>query len=201
MLKSQLIKEGIRKSFENGTSKLADKVCYGYSKAPDGNLTTNKQEAEIVRFMFNRYLAGDSLGKIVDALADQKIMSPSGKDKWSRKVIDTLLSNEKYIGEVLLQKTVVQNGQQIKNTDTNLQFLLAGHHPTIVSKELFEEAQAEKARRSNLVETEQGSQRKATKYNSGNVLSGLLICAECGSPYRRITRSGREVVWRCANRV
>lgn len=61
--------------------------------------------------------------------------------------------------------------------------------------------QAEKARRSNLDTTESGSQRKCTKYNSGYVLSGLLICGECGSPYPRITRSGGEVVWHCVNRV
>jgi hypothetical protein len=153
-----------------------------------------------VRFIFARYIAGDSLGKIVDALAEKRVKSSSGKDRWSRKVVDGLLSNEKYVGQVLLQKTIVQDSQQIKNT-TDIQYLLPDHHPAIISRELFEAVQTEKARRSNLETTKSGSQRKATKYNSGNVLSGLLICGECGSPYRRITRSGGEVVWRCANRV
>lgn len=100
----------------------------------------------------------------------------------------------------MLQKTIVQDSQQIKNT-TDIQYLLPDHHPAIIFRELFEAVQTEKARRSNLEITKSGSQRKATKYNSGNVLSGLLICGECGSPYRRITRAGGEVVWRCASRV
>ena len=100
----------------------------------------------------------------------------------------------------MLQKTIIQDGQQIKN-NTRVQYLLAGHHSAIISRELFDAVQAEKARRSNLKITESSSQRKSTKYNSTNVLSGLLICEECSSPYRRVTRSGGEVVWRCANRV
>ena len=200
MFKSESIKVGIQKSFESGTSRIADKICYGYSKAPDGSLTINEKEAQIVRFIFARYLTGDSLGKIVDALAEKKALSPSGKDRWSRKVVDGLLFNEKYIGQALLQKTIVRDGQQIKN-NTDAQYLLPDHHPAIISREVFEVVQAEKIRRSNLEITESGSQRKATKYNSGNVLSGLLICEECGSPYRRIIRSGGEIVWRCANRV
>lgn len=123
------------------------------------------------------------------------------KDKWSRKVVDGLLSSEKYIGQVLLQKTVVQDGRQVKNIDTNSQFLLENHHPAIISKELFDAVQTEKTKRSNLETTESGPQRKTTKYNSDNVLSGLLICTECGSSYRRIIRSGGGVFWRCANRV
>ena len=200
VFKSESIKAGIQKYFESGTSKIADKICYGYSKAPDGSLTVNEKEAQIICFIFDRYLAGDSLGKIVDALAEKKVSSPSGKDRWSRKIVEGLLSNEKYVGQVLLQKTIVRDGQQIKN-NTDAQYLLPDHHPAIISKDMFDAVQAEKARRSNLETTESGSQRKATKYNSSNVLSGLLICEECGSPYRRITRSGGEVVWRCANRV
>lgn len=200
MFKSESIKAGIKNSFESGTSRIADKICYGYSKAPDGSLIINKNEAPIVRFIFDRHIAGDSLGKIVDALAEKRTPSPSGKDRWSRKAVDGLLSNEKYAGQVLLQKTIIQDGQQVKN-NTDAQYLLPDHHPAIISRESFEAVQAEKVRRSNLDTTESGSKRKSTKYHSGNVLSGRLICEECGSPYRRITRSGVEIVWRCANRV
>ncbi|WP_347491241.1 recombinase family protein [Desulfoscipio sp. XC116] len=200
MFRNELIKAGIQKSFETGTSKIADRICYGYSKTSDGGLTINKKEAQIVLFIFDRYLSGESLGKIADTLTEKKVASPSGKDKWSRKVVDGLLSNEKYVGQVLLQKTIIQDDQQVKN-NIDSRYLLTDHHPAIISKDIFDAVQAEKARRSNLKTTESGSQRKATKYNSGNVLSGLLICEECGSPYRRITRSGGEVVWRCANRV
>lgn len=143
MFRNESIKAGIQKSFKTGKSKIADRICYGYSKASDVGLTINKKEAQIVHFIFERYLSGDSLGKIADALTEKKVDSPFGKDKWSRKVVDGLLSNEKYVGQVLLQKTIIQDGQQIKNT-TDAQYLLPGHHPAIISRESFEVVQAEK---------------------------------------------------------
>jgi len=69
----------------------------------------------------------------------------------------------------------------------------------IISMEQFFEVQFEKATRSS-VDHDTGK-RKATRYNSQNVLSGLLICAECGASYRRITPASGNVVWRCASRV
>ncbi len=70
---------------------------------------------------------------------------------------------------------------------------------SIISFDQFFLAQGEKGKRSNL--DEDTNQRKATRYSSQSVLSGLLVCGECGRNYRRITRSSGEVVWRCANRV
>lgn len=70
---------------------------------------------------------------------------------------------------------------------------------SIVSFDEFFMAQGEKGKRSSL--DEDTNQRKATRYNSQSVLSGLLVCGECGRNYRRITRPSGEVVWRCANRV
>ena len=104
MFRNELIKAGIQKSFENGTSRIADRICYGYSKTSDCGLTINQKEAQIVRFIFEHYLSGDSLGKIADALTEKKVASPSGKDKWSRKVVDGLLSNEKYCGRFCFKK-------------------------------------------------------------------------------------------------
>jgi Recombinase. len=148
MFKSKLIKIGIRESFENETSKIADKTCYGYSKISDGSLAIYEKEARVVHSIFERYLAGDSLGKIVDALAEKRLSSPSGRVKWSCKVLDNLLSNEKYIGQVLLQKTIAQDGLQVRN-NTAPQYLITAHHPAIISHELFDAVQAEKFRRSN----------------------------------------------------
>lgn len=61
MLKNESIKVGIQKTFENGTSKIADRTCYGYFKASDGSLVIYEKEARVVRLIFERYLAGDSL--------------------------------------------------------------------------------------------------------------------------------------------
>jgi hypothetical protein len=73
--------------------------------------------------------------------------------------------------------------------------------PHIVTWDQYHRVQAEKIRRCNLEIDETGIQRKSTRYNSGHALSGLLVCAECGANYRRITRPTGEIVWRCANRV
>ena len=70
---------------------------------------------------------------------------------------------------------------------------------SIVSFDEFFMAQSEKGKRSNI--DEDTNQRKTTRYNSQSVLSGLLVCGECGRSYRRITRPSGDVVWRCANRV
>lgn len=97
-LKELMTKGGIREGFRDGTSRMADRPCYGYIKANDGSLTIYESEAKIVRWIFERYLAGDSLGKIAGGLADQSIPSPTGKERWNRQAIDKLLYNEKYIG-------------------------------------------------------------------------------------------------------
>ena len=104
--KSEAIKSSLRKGFQNGSSKMAKRECYGYDINPDGELTVNPDEAKVVRWIFERYLAGDSLGKIAAGLERQGIPFPTGRPRWNREAIDKLLSNEKYTGRGLFQKTV-----------------------------------------------------------------------------------------------
>lgn len=147
-LKELMIKGGIREGFRDGTSKLADRPCYGYRKLDDGRLTINKAEAKTVRWIFERYLSGDSLGKIADGLAAQGIPSPTGNAKWNRQAIDKLLSNEKYAGCALLQKTITEDGKQIRNDGSISQFLYQHDNPSIISMETFKAVREEKLRRS-----------------------------------------------------
>ena len=114
-VKSELIKTGLRKGFQDGSSKLARRKCYGYNVGPDGKLAVNPTEVQVVSWIFERYLAGDSLGKIAAGLERQGILSPTGRSKWNREAIDKLLSNEKYTGRVLLQKTISTGISQIDN--------------------------------------------------------------------------------------
>jgi len=146
--KSQAIKAGLRKGFQDGSSKMARRRCYGYSTAPDGNLTVNYAEAEIVRWIFQRYLEGDSLGKIAAGLEKRHIPSPTGRPKWNREAIDKLLSNEKYIGRVLLQKTISTGASQINNDGLMNRYLYIGTHEAIISDELFQAVQQAKQERS-----------------------------------------------------
>mgnify|MGYP000847772715 CR=1 FL=1 len=113
--KSEQITEGLRKSFQTTDCKMANRVCYGYNVWSDGELVINEIEAKVVRLIFDRYLAGDSLGKIATGLERQGVPSPTGKAKWNREAISKLLSNEKYTGLVLLQKTVSVCGTQFQN--------------------------------------------------------------------------------------
>jgi hypothetical protein len=202
--RNEQISEGIRKGFAEENSKLANRICYGYEQDDHGDLVINEKKANIVQSIFQLYISGYSLGKIAESLFEKGIKSPTGRPKWNREAIDKLLSNEKYIGDVLLQKTLVSNGRQVDNKNTLKQYITHDNHPSIISQELFEEVQAEKQHRSNIIRNQTGSERKVTRYNSGYVLSGLIICSECGGVYRRITRNikgCREILWRCSSRV
>ena len=94
---------------------MARRKCYGYIVNLDGELEINPDEAKVVCWIFERYLAGDSLGRIAVDLEKQGVLSPTGKIKWNREAIDKLLSNEKYTGRVLLQKTISTGTVQIEN--------------------------------------------------------------------------------------
>ena len=104
----------------------------------------NEEEAAVVRWMFEQYAAGKSLGKIADSLARQHIQSPTRKPKWNREAIDKLLANEKYTGRVLLQKTV--NGWD--NAGEEKRYLYNSKHEAIITDELFRTVQSERLCRS-----------------------------------------------------
>ena len=146
--KSEAIKAGLRKGFQDGSSKMARRKCYGYEVSSDGKLTVNPDEAQVVRWIFGRYLAGDSLGKIAAGLEQQGIPSPTGRPRWNRETIDKLLSNEKYTGRVLLQKTISTGASQIENDGLMARYLYTAPHETIISDEVFTAVQQEKLRRS-----------------------------------------------------
>lgn len=127
--KSESIKAGLRKGFQDGSSKIARRRYYGYKTTPDGTLTINPQEAEVV---FEQYKAGKSLGKIAAGLEKQGILSPTGKPKSNREAIDKLLSHEKYTGRVLLQKTISSGAVQIENDGLMDQYLYTESHKVII---------------------------------------------------------------------
>jgi len=145
--KSNVITEGLRKSFQSTDCKMANRRCYGYDISPNGDLTVNQTEAEVVQWIFRRYLAGDSFGKIAAGLENQTVLSPTGKAKWNREAISKLLSNEKYTGSVLLQKTMSICGTQLKNEGELDQVLITHHHEAIISTQDFETAQQMKNER------------------------------------------------------
>ena len=150
--KSESIKASLRQGFQDGSSKMAKRKCYGYTVGLDGQLVINSDEAQIVRWIFERYLAGDSLGKIASGLEQQGIPSPTGRAKWNREAIDKLLSNEKYTGRVLLQKTISTGVSQIENDGLMDRYLYTDSHEAIISDKTFMSVQEEKHRRSKAPE-------------------------------------------------
>ena len=142
--KSEAIKKGLRKGFQDGSAKMAHRKCYGYGVCSDGELVVNPDEAKVVCWIFEQYLVGNSLGKIAAGLERQGIPSPTGRPKWNREAIDKLLSNEKYTGRVLLQKTVSTGAVQIENNGLTERYLYTGSHEAIISDEMFIAVQQEK---------------------------------------------------------
>jgi len=144
---SRNIRAGVRYGFKSGNSGYAHFACYGYELDGDGQLVINEAQAVIVREIFTRRAAGQSLSKISEWLYEAGVKSPTGKDRWSRETLNKLLHNEKYTGDVLLQKTYISNlldGVQIKNTGEKARYLYQNHHSAIIDKELFEKVNSQK---------------------------------------------------------
>ena len=138
---SRNIRWGIKRGFERGTSGYANFVCYGYKRGDDGELAIDAPDAAVVKAIFEMRAAGKSLGMISKWLQANHIPSPTGREQWSRETISKLLRNEKYVGDVLLQKTFareVLSDKRVRNRGEQPRYLIEQHHPAIVSRELFE---------------------------------------------------------------
>lgn len=155
--RSMNIRIGLRNRALNGSSGNYRKRLYGYVKDDDGNLVIEPTQAQVVRDIFRWYIDGASILGITKKLSEQKIPSPTGKEHWSKRSVDTLLSNEKYIGTVRLADSVTE-GQMFEMKDS---------HPPIITEDVFRAAQETRVKRSNIVVSETGErQRKSTKYSS-----------------------------------
>ena len=205
---SSRVRWGKRQAMKSGHVTMQYKQLLGYEKGPDGKPRIVPEQAEVVRFIYDRYLAGDSIREIKAALEGREIPTVSGKTKWMASHIRSILANEKYCGDVLLQKTFIQDcisKKVIPNTGQLPKYLIQNHHEGIVSRETFDAVQLEMARRN----AKAGATRKSTptgrgKYSGKHVLSNLLFCGECGTAYRRCVWTQRGIkrpVWRCVSRL
>lgn len=154
--RSDNIKWGIKQRASNGSLGFYRRKCYGYDKDENGDLVINKEQAEVVKLIFDLYLGGKSILGIVKELKDRNIKSPTGKDNWPKRSIEEMLSNEKYIG-IAVVNVDGEEGQVYK---------LNNSHPAIISNEIFDAVQEEKLKRSNLVVDENGTHRSGKKYSS-----------------------------------
>lgn len=139
--RSENIKFGIRHRMRSGKAMLNHTQFLGYTKGPDGVLQIVPEEAEIVRKIFDLYVQGNGVRKIKRYLEKHGIKTVTGKSEWSTSTIDRMLSNEKYIGEVRMQKTFTADfltGRREKNIGQLDSYLVENAHEPIIGREIFE---------------------------------------------------------------
>lgn len=198
---------GKRKAIQAGKVFVNFNRLYGYFLKYDGTPGINTEQAESVKFMFTRYMAGDTTRTIARKLDEAGVPTPSGKTEWEAATIKAILKNEKYCGDVLAQKTFkdsVIGGKIQKNTGQLPQVLVQNNHPAIISRELYYEVQEEMKRRPAAKSPSTKSSTGRTRYSSKYALSERLVCGECGTLYRRCTwtiRGEKKIVWRCVSRL
>ena len=201
------VKWGFRKRFANGVVYYHYDTLLGYHRGPDGEPEIDPNEAPVVRRIFARFLMGQSYQQICDGLMADGIKTAPGSEKWYGSTVKSILQNEKYVGDAVLQKTFSEDlfdRQRVKNEGQLPKYYVHDCHPAIIDRATFQRVQEELARRSSLRKTSSKTKTEQGKHSGKYVLSGLLVCSECGSPYRRVLwmpGGERRYVWRCINRL
>ena len=200
------VKWGIHKRMRNGTYAVRFDML-GYRKGDDGQPYIVHEEAEIVRALFNRFLDGATMGQLKEFLESQNILTRQGKAEWSASVIRKMLSNEKYVGDVLYQKTYCVDciSKKVKvNRGEVTRYLISNNHAPIIDRDTFNLVQAELSRRNSKNKKMDSAITEQGKYSGKFALSELLICGSCGSYYRRrakVANGKTTQYWRCINRL
>ena len=201
------IRRGKQMHAKVGTLKIPCHWLYGYKKDADGKFCIIPEQAEVVRELYRRYLAGASLRNLKNWLEANQIKTVLGTVEWSTASIRGILTNEKYCGDVLLQKTFcadVISKKIVKNVGQMAQYYMPDHHEAIVSRETHQAVQTEMARRGALRSPSKQAVTGRSCYTSKYALSDRLFCGECGTLYRRRTRNVNGNVyheWRCISRL
>ena len=203
------VRWGIRQAMKEGKATIQYKYLYGYRKGDDGKPEIIPDQAEVVRKIYDLFLSGTPVRGIQEYLNENAVPNINSEPKWARSAIDSILTNEKYCGDVLLQKTYIDdciNKKVKKNTGQLPMYLVQNHHEGIISRETFDAAQAELAHRSaGKSPSKKNAPTGRSRYNSKYALSDRLYCGECGTRYQRCTWRNRDgskrIVWRCVSRV
>lgn len=195
---SENVTWGKRKNMARGSVSMNYGIFLGYRRGKDGQPEIDPEQAEIVRRIYSLYLEGKSVSAISRILTADGVPTPTGRrTAWSTTTIMSILRNERYKGDALLQKFYTAdflNKKMKKNNGVLPQYYVKNSHPAIIDEETFDRVQQELARR--------GRGRRGPKHNSP--FTGKLICADCGTPYHRVLwfsdPSGQVYVWRCAHK-
>lgn len=186
---------GRRKQFADGFSTVAFPRFLGYDRGEHkGEYVINESQAETVREIYRLFLSGLSLCAICKELEAQGRTTATGSKKWCTGSVQSILTNEKYKGDALLQKCYTADfltKKQVKNNGEVPQYYVEGHHEAIVTKEQFDEVQLEFERRKKL----------GVRFSGAGIFSSRIVCGDCGGFYgSKVWHSNdkyRKVIWRC----
>lgn len=202
------VKWGKAQSARDGKVSFHYKNFLGYRKGEDGQPEIDPEQAAIVRLIYEKFLAGDSYSTIAKYLMDNGVPTPAGKEKWCETTIRSILSNERYKGDAVINKTFITDCLTKKvqvNNGERPKYYVENNHPAIIDAATFGKAQEERARRSGKRKVKQvGTKTEQGKYCGKYALTELLLCGECGTPYRRCTwtvKGEKKIVWRCISRL
>lgn len=194
---------GIRRRFEQRKLQINYTKSLGYDKDNNGNLVINEKQAKIVRRIFAEFLNGKGANRIARDLELDGVQNWHGKAKWYEGSIRKMLTNEKYKGDALLQKTYTVdflNKKRADNTGQVPQYYVEDSHPSIIDKDMWEAVQLEMERRRTYA-LEHGIQ-KLEYATTSNPFAGRVICGSCGKIFgRKVWNSTderlRRIIWRC----
>jgi len=194
---SENVTWGQRKRFSDGKVSLPYARFLGYDKGEDGLPQINEEEAAIVRLIYSLFLEGYTPHTIAKRLTDDGIPSPGGKDRWMQGTIKSILTNEKYKGDALLQKryTVDFLTKKMKVNEGEVpQYYVENSHPAIISPEVFDIVQAEMKRRKTT----------PNRHSGTGMFSSRIICGQCGGSYGskvwHSTSKYRRTIYQCNNK-
>ena len=204
---SKNVSWGKQKAYAEGKVAFQYSKLLGYQKGADGKPEIVPDEAETVHLIYELFLDGLSFTRIKNALESKGKLTAMGNQIWSESNIKSILKNEKYVGDVLLQKTFTVDcitKKVVKNNGERPMYLVTNHHAPIIDRDTFNRVQQELARRSSKRKVSDKTTTEQGKYSSKYALSELLICGNCGTLYRRCTWTAggkKQIVWRCISRL
>jgi site-specific DNA recombinase len=177
---SENVKWGIRKRYKDGNIRINTSRFLGYDKDEKGKIVINSDEAKIVKMIFNLYLSGMSYREISTLLVENKIKNGRNEIIWHPANIMHILKNEKYCGDVLLQKRVTLDyltHKSVVNKGQAPQYYIENNHEPIISRELFQVVQQTLKNRSKINES--------SRYGNQFPLSGMVVCGCCNRVLNR----------------
>ena len=205
---SKNVKWGKRRAMQEGKVSFQYAKLYAYQRGADNKPEVIVNEAEIVKRIYTHYMMGKSVAVIARELTEKNILSPTGNKQWKDTTVRSILKNECYVGDVILQKTYIRDPltkKVLQNNGELPKIYIKNNHTPIVARELFEQVQEERSRRTSKHRVSPSNEIELKKYSSKYALNDILICGNCNTAYKRVTwtkRSGeKQAVWRCYNRV